>query len=349
MAATLWPVSANTAFAQTTDGWSTGFENTVSGSNPVAYTSGSLLFQDNWDLGGVDRTPRVGTSAEIAGYLTAAGLNVGQTTHSGDQALMVIKPSSATETTGYFVRDIFNTPNTLDTATKVTVDFWARPLTGGLGADANDTPPGNNVDVGEREGNMFIGIADTNDGSSGQRAAAVRFGVDAAAGTQPVYGNIVERHIDYANNPTTVWTKSGLLWQPDHWYNIRMIVDYTSHTYDMYVDGTKANSSPITFYHTAANVAKRFFVSRGTNQAGLLLDDISVLPYAANPGDFNHDGRVDGADFLVWQQDNTVGSLAVWQSNYGYSGGVSAVPEPAALSIAALTLLGLVARRRGQP
>jgi hypothetical protein len=349
VAAALFACSANNAQAQTTDGWSTGFENDTTAANPVPYTEGLLAFQDNWDLGGADRSPRVQTSDEIAAELTAAGLNVAQPVHSGNQALIATKPTTNVETTGYFVRDIFNSPNTLDSATKVTVNFWARPLTGGAGADPSGAPSGNNVTIGEREGNVFFGIADSNDGSSGQRAAAIRFGVTNPSGTPPMYGNITARHIDFASATagSAVWVNSGLSWQADQWYNFKMILDYTAKTYDFYVNGAKVNSDPIVFYHTAANVAKRFFVSKGTNQAGAILDDITVKPYAPNAGDFNSDGKVDGADFLMWQNDNSVGSLAAWQANFG-AAGVQSIPEPAScvLAFGAAVLASAAGRRQ---
>jgi hypothetical protein len=140
-----------------------------------------------------------------------------------------------------------------------------------------------------------------------------------------------------------VWVKSGLLWTPDQWYNFRFDLDYTSKTYDFFVNGSKVNSSPITFYHPASEAAKRFFVSRGTNQAGSILDDVSVRPFVEPPpinGDFDDNGVVDGHDFLVWQRDHSVGSLADWQANFGQVGAVAA-PEPASLTLAAV--IGLLA------
>jgi hypothetical protein len=35
------------------------------------------------------------------------------------------------------------------------------------------------------------------------------------------------------------------------------------------------------------------------------------------PGDFTGEGVVDGEDFLLWQSDPSVGSLAAWEANYG--------------------------------
>jgi hypothetical protein len=347
------------AHAQTTQGFVTSFEpaGPTEVTYPAGYTTGSLLFQDQWT--GSGNFPRVQTAQEISDELTAAGLNPANPVHSGNQALMVTKIDTVTETTGYFVRNTFTTPNVLETATKVTVDFWVRPLTSGLGANPAGTPAGNEKTIGERQGNVFFGIAGDNDGSSaatGQRAAAIRFGVDTS-GSDP-YTNVLERHIDFASETagTAVWVKSGLLWEADQWYNLRMDLDFTTKTYDVFVNDMKANASPITFYHPAATSAQRFFVSRGTNQAGVILDDISVTPYVEPPpiaGDFDDNGVVDGADFLLWQQDTNIGSLDDWKTNFGMSSStaaVGAVPEPTGATLAIgmmlLTAGGRLAARR---
>ncbi len=48
------------------------------------------------------------------------------------------------------------------------------------------------------------------------------------------------------------------------------------------------------------------------------------------PGDFDHDGDVDGRDFLVWQRNPSVRNLADWKMNYGtpLNAAVTALPEP---------------------
>jgi hypothetical protein len=70
-------------------------------------------------------------------------------------------------------------------------------------------------------------------------------------------------------------------------------------------------------------------------------------------GDFDSNGRVDGNDFLVWQRNFSVGSLAAWRATYGQTNAtatIAAVPEPhtIGLSVAALALVGALRRNRFQ-
>jgi hypothetical protein len=81
---------------------------------------------------------------------------------------------------------------------------------------------------------------------------------------------------------------------------------------------------------------------------GTELSDVMVVPLA---GDFNGDGTCDGADFLMWQLDPSVGLLADWEANYGtvapLSATSAAVPEPATLLLAAAVIVGLMVRIKG--
>ncbi|QEG36835.1 putative lipoprotein [Bythopirellula goksoeyrii] len=70
-------------------------------------------------------------------------------------------------------------------------------------------------------------------------------------------------------------------------------------------------------------------------------------------GDYDADGDVDGADFLAWQRDPSLGSLADWHANYGAGSPLiansSAVPEPAtAVLMLLLAHLAMLARRKRQ-
>jgi hypothetical protein len=86
-----------------------------------------------------------------------------------------------------------------------------------------------------------------------------------------------------------------------------------------------------------------------------------VVAYGAIPpvglqGDYNNDGSVDAADYVVWRK--TIGTPAaynVWRSNFGAGAGSggggqsSAVPEPATWSISCLaSLIVALTRQRGR-
>lgn len=67
-------------------------------------------------------------------------------------------------------------------------------------------------------------------------------------------------------------------------------------------------------------------------------------------GDFDGNGYVDGSDFLLWQSDPSVGSLADWEANYGYqtlsnSAPTSAIPEPASCALFVFSFVGIALRR----
>lgn len=68
-------------------------------------------------------------------------------------------------------------------------------------------------------------------------------------------------------------------------------------------------------------------------------DNMSVTPIVLS-GDYNQDGNVDAADYIVWRKElgtnYTPTDYDVWRSNFGRTIGGGAVPEPSTL-----LLLGL--------
>jgi hypothetical protein len=68
------------------------------------------------------------------------------------------------------------------------------------------------------------------------------------------------------------------------------------------------------------------------------------------PGDYNSDGKVDAADYIVFRKGQTTGTYATWRQNFGESlgaGGGFIVPEPAISTLLSiLCFAGLLANRR---
>lgn len=109
-----------------------------------------------------------------------------------------------------------------------------------------------------------------------------------------------------------------------------------------------------------------FLLSTGEVLEGAIV--LGALPNEALGGDFDADGDVDGADFLLWQRtlgttasppgsgadgdgNGTVGAgdLAVWKAAFGAGGGAAAgrvVPEPCGAAICLASLAAGVTRRR---
>ena len=83
----------------------------------------------------------------------------------------------------------------------------------------------------------------------------------------------------------------------------------------------------------------------------LRVDTRIELPESADP-DFDHDGLVDGADFLLWQRSpglySDVEGLDQWKQNYGTTASLtwsSSIPEPSTLTLLAIPSLSIFIRR----
>lgn len=72
-------------------------------------------------------------------------------------------------------------------------------------------------------------------------------------------------------------------------------------------------------------------------------------------GDFNLDGLVDGADFLMWQRGESTSPLSTtdldaWKSDFGVGSGAAIVPEPSTSALAVVlfgsAVIGMIACRQ---
>jgi hypothetical protein len=83
------------------------------------------------------------------------------------------------------------------------------------------------------------------------------------------------------------------------------------------------------------------------------LIEASVPPGLA--GDFNDDGAVDAADYVVWRKsDGTPAGYNEWRSNFGRTAGsgsalgAAGVPEPSTVLLVAAAVAGFGCTRRRQ-
>ena len=124
-------------------------------------------------------------------------------------------------------------------------------------------------------------------------------------------------------------------------------------------DETGSNTANATAsYSVAGNVATlslplQFILSQGANPEveffGTFIATHSLVQPVA--GDFNGDGEVDGADFLVWQRGGSpnplsAGDLATWKGAFG-GPAIAAVPEPAAALLMSAAVFGSILGVRG--
>jgi hypothetical protein len=127
---------------------------------------------------------------------------------------------------------------------------------------------------------------------------------------------------------------------------------------------TISYAGDITWTDAANSVVAAVSATGGTD---VVLVGLSSETIAVDDADFNNDGTVDGADFLVWQRgfgtgtNNLTGDangsggvdggdLAIWKTQFGGAppavGAIGAVPEPAAATLVLLAGAALVVRRR---
>jgi hypothetical protein len=203
---------------------------------PPTYTSGLLEGQDGWTHDQNANAARVLTATEITNQLALGSVPAGEAVHSGNQALLVngigLASTSIRRITG------------LETATNVTIEFWARALPMGT--------------LGTATGNVFIAL----ENASGTRSAALRFG--------PSYS------IDYGSTNSGVWVASGLTADTNKFQKFTFKLNFQTKLYEFLVDGVNIKPEGIGFYNAGSESLRQIRVFRGASQAGLILDDLNV-------------------------------------------------------------------------
>ena len=126
----------------------------------------------------------------------------------------------------------------------------------------------------------------------------------------------------------------------------------------------------VNFTATSSTTNLTFFNGDASNNYNTALDNVSVNAVPGTPGDYNSNGLVDAADYVVWRKNSgttnvlpndpiggTIGTVQYnqWRSHFGQTagsgGGASvsfAVPEPATLVLLTIVAAGWCVRR-GRP
>ena len=85
--------------------------------------------------------------------------------------------------------------------------------------------------------------------------------------------------------------------------------------------------------------------------------EVTLAALPAIPGDFNNNGTVDAADYIVWRKtDGTQAGYNTWRAHFGQAAGSGAagdslnmaVPEPESLSLLLVAAVGCLIVPRGR-
>ena len=132
-----------------------------------------------------------------------------------------------------------------------------------------------------------------------------------------------------------------------------VLTDETGRTLDIHLgfnDSFLSQTAPEGWFNVVGIMDQKDY--GGTGGYRLLAMNAADFEPLSRPGDFDHDGDVDGTDFLFWQRgfgtDYDASGLADWQIYFGTTPvtaavGFEPVPEPALLALLASGALMLLA------
>lgn len=212
----------------------------ISGFESPNYSAGALEGQNGWALtAGNAGSGMVSDSATIAALLDSKGFRSDNPTGSGNHALVYSAPETG-GATSYYRHQVGG----FDETSVVIVDWRMRSL----GPSTNAT------------GTWLI-LDEYNNNNS--RAAAVRM----------VRSSETTHTIDFYSGG---WQTTSIAASYDDWFDLRIIADYNTKIYQLFVNGSEVTGGGVSFYHTSSAAATGISLFRGGPDTGAIFDDISV-------------------------------------------------------------------------
>jgi probable HAF family extracellular repeat protein len=210
------------------------------------------------------------------------------------------------------------------------------------------------------DGSVVVGKSSSESGPESEAFRWTQGGGMAGLGVLPGFTSSLAYGVStggsiVVGNSSDVTGSEAFLWDATH--GMRSLRDVLVNDYGL-------GASLAGWSLTSANDISadgQFIVGSGTNPSGDAEAWIARLaPSADLPGDFNLDGTVDAADYVVWRKtDDTPSGYNTWRSYFGQAAGggaglpsteplSAAVPEPTSLFLCALSLwaIGIFAFRK---
>ena len=224
-------------------------------------------------------------------------------------------------------------------------------------------------------GSLFLASSDTNPDPEIEEIDPVIQGridelVDAIMGSQAIAFDLTYEYTDQFPAPAPTFTKFGVHFTDDSgaFYQSEQegfiaIPSGTPETTVTIEIPTELFATPggVNMLEEGLVEGTNFFrigLSSNTDGAQIYqIDNFRVISLASESllGDYNGDGAVDAADYVVWRRDDgSPTGYNTWRENFGNSspgggslGGASAVPEPGSALLLVLTMVaGLMRVRR---
>jgi probable HAF family extracellular repeat protein len=326
-------------------------------------TSGTM-----YNLGTLGGTNSYGYGINVSGQVTGASDTTGDSaTHA-----ILWKPTTSNGTSG----------------TMYDLGTLGGTESNGSAVNASGQVSGSSLKNGDSAYRAFLWKPTTPNGTSGTMydlgtlGGTESFGGAINAGGQVAGFSYTTGHADYHAflwTPTTPNGTSGTM------LNLGTLGGLNSYSYNVGAGGQVVGASEVA---TTSSNTHAFLYTSGSGMVDLntRIDPLSgwVLSDAADindagqitgqgliggryhaylltpvsiPGDFNHDGRVDAADYVVWRKTGgSLGDYNTWRANFGQTAGSgagayagTAVPEPATLVLLMSAMAGWCLRPRRAP